>query len=151
MGLVQENAALLVVTAHGFGKRTALPEYPTKGRGTGGVITIKLRPKDEIASAQVVYETSLLTFITTGGTVMRCQVSDISLLGRSTQGVTILNVGKSDRLAALSVEEPEDEDERSQNVLFSMNGDGDGGGRVVISGSKGKSAERLYAFSSHPT
>ena len=53
------------MTAHGFGKRTSLPEYPTKGRGTGGVITIKLRPKDEIASAQVVYETSLLTFITT--------------------------------------------------------------------------------------
>ena len=130
MGLVQENAALLIVTAHGFGKRTSLPEYPTKGRGTGGVITIKLRPKDEIASAQVVYETSLLTFITTGGTVMRCQVSDISLLGRSTQGVTILNVGKNDRLAALSVEEPEDEDEqRSQNVLFSMNGDGDGMGK----------------------
>ena len=130
MGLVQENAALLIVTAHGFGKRTSLPEYPTKGRGTGGVITIKLRPKDEIASAQVVYETSLLTFITTGGTVMRCQVSDISLLGRSTQGVTILNVGKNDRLAALSVEEPGDEDEqRSQNVLFSMNGDGDGMGK----------------------
>ena len=119
---VKANAFLEV----GFGKRTSLPEYPTKGRGTGGVITIKLRPKDEIASAQVVYETSLLTFITTGGTVMRCQVSDISLLGRSTQGVTILNVGKNDRLAALSVEEPEDEDERSQNVLFSMNGDGDG-------------------------
>ena len=93
------------------------------------MITIKLRPKDEIASAQVVYETSLLTFITTGGTVMRCQVSDISLLGRSTQGVTILNVGKNDRLAALSVEEPEDEDERSQNVLFGMNGDGDGVGK----------------------
>jgi len=130
MGLVQENAALLVVTAHGFGKRTSLPEYPTKGRGTGGVITIRLRPNDEIASAQVVYETSLLTFITTTGTVMRCQVSDISLLGRSTQGVTILNVGKNDRLAALSVEEPEDEDEqRSQNVLFSMNGDGDGTGK----------------------
>jgi DNA gyrase subunit A len=127
MGLVQENAALLIVTAYGFGKRTSLPEYPTKGRGTGGVITIKLRPKDEIAAAQVVYETSLLTFITTGGTVMRCQVSDISLLGRSTQGVTILNVGKNDRLAALSVEEPEDEDEqRSQNVLMSMNGEGTG-------------------------
>jgi DNA gyrase subunit A len=129
MGLVQANAALLVVTAAGFGKRTSLPEYPTKGRGTGGVITIRLRPKDEIASAQVVYETSLLTFITTGGTVMRCQVADISMLGRATQGVTILNVGKGDRLAALSVEEPTDEEERSQNVLFSMNGDGDGVGK----------------------
>jgi DNA gyrase subunit A len=129
MGLVQANAALLVVTGAGFGKRTSLPEYPTKGRGTGGVITIRLRPKDEIASAQVVYETSLLTFITTGGTVMRCQVADISMLGRATQGVTILNVGKGDRLAALSVEEPGDEEERSQNVLFSMNGDGDGVGK----------------------
>jgi DNA gyrase subunit A len=129
MGLVQEDAALLVVTGAGFGKRTLLSEYPTKGRGTGGVITIRLRPKDEIASAQVVYETSLLTFITTTGTVMRCQVADISLLGRATQGVTILNVGKGDRLAALSVEEPADEEERSQNVLFSMNGDGDGVGK----------------------
>ena len=41
----------------------------------------------------------------------------------------LAHVGKNDRLAALSVEEPEDEDERSQNVLFSMNGDGDGGGK----------------------
>ena len=83
MDLVQENAALLIVTANGFGKRTALPEYPTKGRGTGGVITIKLRPTDEIAAARKwSHETSLLTFITTGGTVMRCQAADISQLGR---------------------------------------------------------------------
>ena len=43
------TAALLVVTANGVGKRTALEEYPTKGRATGGVITIRLRPKDEVA------------------------------------------------------------------------------------------------------
>src|SRR5262249_5512683 len=129
MDLVQDDAALLVVTANGFGKRTALPEYPTKGRCTGGVITIRLRPKDEIAAAHVVRDTSLLTFITTSGTVMRCHVADISQLGRATQGVTILNVGKGDLVAALSVEEPEEEEERSQNVLFSMNGDGDGVGK----------------------
>jgi DNA gyrase subunit A len=129
MDLVQDDAALLIVTKNGFGKRTALPEYPTKGRGTGGVITIKLRPKDEIAAAQVVHDTSLLTFITTGGTVMRCNVSDISQLGRSTQGVTILNVSRGDHVAALSVEEPEESEERSQSVLFSMNGDGDGVGK----------------------
>jgi len=126
MDLVQDDASLLVVTANGFGKRTALPEYPTKGRGTGGVITIKLRPRDAIAAARVVYDTSLLTFITTGGTVMRCLADEISQLGRSTQGVTILNVIKGDHVAALSCEEPGDDEERSQNVLFNMNGDGDG-------------------------
>ncbi|MBK9710985.1 MAG: DNA gyrase subunit A [Kouleothrix sp.] len=127
MDLVQKDAALLVVTKNGFGKRTAVEEYPTKGRGTGGVITLRLRPKDEIASARVVRDTSLLTFITTGGTVMRCLAADISSLGRATQGVTILNVGRTDHVAALSVEEP-DEEERSQNVLISFNGDGDGVG-----------------------
>jgi DNA gyrase subunit A len=124
MDLVQSNGSLLVVTANGFGKRTAVEEYPPKGRGTGGVITLKLRPGDEVAAARVVYETSLLTFITTGGTVMRCLAEDISQLGRSTQGVTILNLVKGDKVAALSVEEPSDDDERSQNVLINMNGEG---------------------------
>ena len=56
-------------------------------------------------------------------------VKVVSQLGRLTQGVTILNVGKNDHLAAISVEEPEDEEERSQNVMFSMNGEGDGIGK----------------------
>ncbi|KPV53736.1 DNA gyrase subunit A [Kouleothrix aurantiaca] len=124
MDLVQSNGSLLVVTANGFGKRSAVEEYPAKGRGTGGVITLKLRASDEVAAARVVYETSLLTFITTGGTVMRCLAEEISQLGRLTQGVTILNLVKGDRVAALSVEEPSDDDERSQNVLINMNGEG---------------------------
>ena len=65
MDLVREGMSLLVVTAHGFGKRTDLNEYPAKGRATGGVISIKLRPKDEVAVAKVVSHQSLLTFITT--------------------------------------------------------------------------------------
>ncbi len=127
MDLVQDDAALLVVTANGYGKRTALPEYPAKGRGTGGVITIKLRhKKDEVAAAHVVHASSLLTFITANGTVMRCQADDISQLGRLTQGVTILNLQKGDRVAALSCEEPDEEEQRSQQVLVSLNGDGSG-------------------------
>jgi DNA gyrase subunit A len=126
MDLVQDGASLLVITAKGFGKRTAVEEYPTKGRATGGVITIRLRPKDEVAVARVVTDQTLLTFITTGGVVMRTTVDGISQLGRSTQGVTILNVGSSDRLAALACEELDDEEERSQNVLITMNGDGAG-------------------------
>ena len=123
MDLARDDGALLVITANGIGKRTALTEYPTKGRGTGGVITIKLRPNDEVAVARVVRERTLLTFITASGVVMRTQADGISRLGRATQGVTILNVGKGDRVAALSCEEPEEE-ERSEQVLISLNGDG---------------------------
>jgi DNA gyrase subunit A len=112
MGLVRDNADLLVVTRMGYGKRTALDEYPRKGRGTSGVITIKLRhPKDTVAAAHVVYKTSLLTFITTSGIVMRTEAEGISRIGRSTQGVTILNLGAGDSVAALSQEEPEELDD----------------------------------------
>jgi DNA gyrase subunit A len=126
MDLVQDGASLLVITAKGFGKRTAVEEYPTKGRATGGVITIKLRGKDEVAVARVVTDQTLLTFITAGGVVMRTIVDGISQLGRLTQGVTILNVGSGDRLTALSSEELDDEEMRSQNVMIMMNGDGTG-------------------------
>jgi DNA gyrase subunit A len=126
MDLVQEAASLLVVTTNGVGKRTDLAEYPIKGRATGGVITIKLRPKDAVAVARVVNDQSLLTLISEGGTVMRTRADEISQLGRLTQGVNVVNFGPGTRVAALSCEEPEDEEERSQNVLFSMNGDGDG-------------------------
>jgi DNA gyrase subunit A len=126
MDLVQEGAALLVVTANGVGKRTHVDEYPTKGRATGGVITIKLRPRDEVAVARVVNDRSLLTLISEGGTVMRTRADEISLLGRSTQGVNVVSFGPGTRLAALSCEEPEDEEERSQNVLLNVNGDGVG-------------------------
>ncbi|HMO59042.1 MAG TPA: hypothetical protein PKC19_16935 [Roseiflexaceae bacterium] len=55
---------------------------------------------------------------------MRTEVAGISQLSRNTQGVTILNVGKGDRLAALCTEEPDEDEERSQRVLVSLNGDG---------------------------
>ncbi|MCS6889335.1 MAG: DNA gyrase subunit A [Chloroflexus sp.] len=109
MDLAEEGADLLVVTARGIGKRTALSEYPVKGRATGGVITIKLRNEsDEVAAAAVVHEHSLLTFITTSGMVMRTSASEISRLGRATQGVTVVNVASGDRVAALSVEDPDE-------------------------------------------
>ncbi len=88
------------------------------------MITIKLRGKDEVAVARVVTDQTLLTFITAGGTVMRQIVDGISQLGRLTQGVTIINLSSGDRVAALSSEELDEEEMRSQNVLISMNGDG---------------------------
>jgi DNA gyrase subunit A len=118
MQLAEAGADLLVVTAKGFGKRTSIAEYPTKGRATGGVITIKLRtPTDEVAAAAIVRETSLLTFITAAGVVMRTSADEISQLGRSTQGVTIVNLNAGDRVGALSVEEPEEGETESPTII----------------------------------
>jgi len=122
MDLVQDGGALLVVTANGMGKRTALGEYPTKGRATGGVITIKLRAGDEVAVAQVVWDRSVLTLISTGGTLMRTPAVGISQLGRATQGVAVMHISAGDRVASLSVEEQDDEDERSAQILLAMDG-----------------------------
>ncbi|NJP07194.1 MAG: DNA gyrase subunit A [Chloroflexaceae bacterium] len=108
MGLVGDKQAdLLLVSARGFGKRTTLRDFPTKGRGTSGVIGLKLREKDEVAAALVVNDTSLLTLITASGIVMRTTVKGISRLGRATQGVTIHNLNSGDRVAAVSCDEPE--------------------------------------------
>jgi DNA gyrase subunit A len=121
MDVAKEGASLLVITAKGFGKRTAVEEYPTKGRATGGVISIRLRSEDdEVAVARVVSDQTLLTFITAGGVVMRTMIDGISQLGRSTQGVTILNVSNGDRVAALSAEEIDEDEMRSQNVLIGL-------------------------------
>jgi DNA gyrase subunit A len=109
MNLVKNDADLLIVTEKGFGKRTSLEEYPVKGRATTGVITIRLRSDDDkVGAAVVVTDTSLLTFITTSGIVMRTEASGISRYGRATQGVTILNLGAGDRLAALAQENPDE-------------------------------------------
>lgn len=125
MGLVQDDAELLLVTEKGFGKRTSLSEYPTKGRSTGGVIGIKLRPHDKVAVARVVTDRSLLTIITSNGIVLRTMADGISRLGRATQGVTIHNLSSSDRVAALSCEEPDDENGlNGEEVSVLINPDG---------------------------
>jgi DNA gyrase subunit A len=127
MDLALPGASLLVVTAQGIGKRTLIDEYPPKGRATGGVITIKLRAKkDEVVVARVVNDRMLLTLISEGGTVMRTRADEISQLGRLTQGVNVVSFGPGTRVGALSCEEPDEEEERSQNVLINFDGDGVG-------------------------
>ncbi len=125
MALARDDLDLLVVTEQGYGKRTALGEYPTKGRGTSGVITIKLRSdSDRVAAAMGVSDDTLVTVITTSGTVMRTRAAEISRFGRSTQGVTIVNLGGNDRVAALAIDEPDDVNDDGDGV--------DGNGTVII-------------------
>ncbi len=105
MDVVEPNGYLLVITEKGQGKRTPLDEYLAKGRGTLGVTTISQEARAEIgdiAEARVVQDGEDITLITRAGIVLRTKVSDISIQGRATQGVRIMDLDEGDSLAALA-------------------------------------------------
>jgi DNA gyrase subunit A len=103
MDVVRPEAELLVVTENGYGKRTAVAEYPCKGRGTKGVLTIKLTTKKGgLAGALIVREHQDLLFISKSGMVQRAPVNDISRMGRATQGVRVMKMRSDDRVSAVA-------------------------------------------------
>jgi DNA gyrase subunit A len=103
LDVARPECELLVVTENGYGKRTKVSEYPVKGRGTKGVLTIKLTTKKGgLAGALMVREHQDLLFISQNGMVQRTSVSDISQMGRATQGVRVMNVGKDDCVSAVA-------------------------------------------------
>ncbi|HWQ04345.1 MAG TPA: DNA gyrase subunit A [Longilinea sp.] len=105
MEVVEPGGFLLVVTRQGFGKRVALTNYPQKGRATGGVITQDIKNMDhtgQVVSARVVQEADDMTFISSNGIVLRLKVKEISLTGRATRGVHLMDLGKGDGVASLA-------------------------------------------------
>ncbi|MCB0862334.1 MAG: DNA gyrase subunit A [Solirubrobacterales bacterium] len=102
--VARDDSDLLVVTENGYGKRTAVSEYPVKNRGTKGVLTIKLtETKGGLAGALIVREHQELMFITENGMVQRTSAGGISKIGRATQGVTVMNVKEGDRISAVAL------------------------------------------------
>ena len=103
------KATLLAITENGFGKRTELEEYRVQNRGGKGVITYKITPKTgEIVGIKIVSGTEDIMLVTDTGTIIRLNSGEVSVLGRSTQGVTLMrtNEGK-----VVSIEKILDEDE----------------------------------------
>jgi DNA gyrase subunit A len=104
MDVARDDAELFVVTENGYGKRTAISEYPIKGRGTKGVLTAKLTPKKGgLAGALIVREHQDLLFISENGMVQRTNAGGISRMGRPTQGVRVMNLRDDDRLSAVAL------------------------------------------------
>jgi DNA gyrase subunit A len=104
MDIARKGQALLVVTEFGFGKRTPVEDYPLQGRGGQGVITFKTTPKTgQLMAARMVEVEHELMLISHGGVVLRTPMAHISLQGRPTQGVTLMDVGDDDRVAAIAV------------------------------------------------
>ena len=106
---------LLVVTENGYGKRTPLVDYPVKGRGAKGMLTVRMTAKKgALAGARVVREGQELIFISQNGMVQRNAVDGISRMGRATQGVRVMNLKQGDRVSAVAL------------VVESENGNGNG-------------------------
>jgi DNA gyrase subunit A len=104
MDVARDDAELFVVTENGYGKRTSIAEYPVKGRGTKGVLTAKLtEKKGGLAGALIVREHQDLLFISQNGMVQRTPAGGISLMGRPTQGVRVMNIKDDDRVSAVAL------------------------------------------------
>jgi DNA gyrase subunit A len=104
MDVAKDDAELFVVTENGYGKRTLISEYPSKGRGTKGVLTAKLTAKKGgLAGALIVREHEDLVFISHNGMVQRTSVQGISQMGRPTQGVRVMNMKEDDRVSAVAL------------------------------------------------
>jgi DNA gyrase subunit A len=103
---VDENAdsakSVLTATENGFGKRTAIAEYPRHGRGGQGVIAIQASERNgAVIGAVLVDDNDEVMLISTGGVLIRTSVAQIREMGRSTQGVTLISLDEGERLAGL--------------------------------------------------
>ena len=112
--VLDENTALLTVTEKGFGKRTKLEEYRTQARGGKGVLTLKITPKNGrvIGVLQVTSDDEII-IIASSGKLIRIKASNIRIIGRSTQGVRLIDLADEHKVVSVArVVEKEEEEEK---------------------------------------
>ena len=109
-----EKLSVLIATENGYGKRTSITEYTRHGRGTQGMIAIQCSERNgPLLAARLVNKEDEIMLITTGGVLIRTRVSEIREMGRSTQGVRLINLDDGEKLAGLEriIETDEDDEE----------------------------------------
>ena len=105
------KATLLAITENGFGKRTELDEYRVQIRGGKGVITYKITQKTgKLVGVRIANDEDDVMLITDTGTIIRLKVKDISVLGRSTQGVTLMRTSDGGKVVSIETLKPDMED-----------------------------------------
>ncbi|MFI3202252.1 MAG: DNA gyrase subunit A [Eubacteriales bacterium] len=103
------KATLLAITENGFGKRTEVEEYRVQTRGGKGVTTYKITPKTgDLVGVRIVSEDEEVMLITDGGTIIRLKVHEISILGRSTQGVTLMRTNDGSKVVSIETLIPDE-------------------------------------------
>ncbi|ACJ29223.1 DNA gyrase, subunit A [Shewanella piezotolerans WP3] len=108
----KEDGAILTVTENGYGKRTALSEYPAKSRGTKGVVSIKVSERNgAVVGAVQVGDNDEIMLISDKGTLVRTPATGVSSIGRNTQGVTIIRTAEDEKVVGLQrIDEIQDEE-----------------------------------------
>ena len=102
MIMVEEKGSIITSTENGYGKRTSETEYPLKGRGGQGVISIKTNERNgKIVGAVQVHDDDDFMMITDNGTLVRIAVADVSEMGRNTQGVRLIRLTKGEKLVEI--------------------------------------------------
>ena len=122
---------MLTATENGFGKRTPISEYTRHGRGTKGMFAIATSDRNgKLVGAVLVEEKDEVMLVSTGGVVIRTRVDQIREQGRSTQGVTLINLDEGTRLAAIEkvLESEEEPNGNNGNGNGSNGSDGEAGG-----------------------
>ncbi|MBE5812641.1 MAG: DNA gyrase subunit A [Clostridiales bacterium] len=109
--IISNDKCLLAISENGFGKRTELEEYRVQTRGGKGVLTYKVTEKTgTLIGIKVVSETDDILMISSDGTIIRIPVKDISILGRNTQGVTLMRMPEDTKLVSITVVSEEEEE-----------------------------------------
>ena len=107
-----EKQSVLTATENGYGKRTPVGDYSCHGRGGQGVIAIATTARNgKVVAATLVEPEDEIMMITDGGVLIRTRVNEIRSLGRSTQGVTLINLGEGEKLTSLQRVAEQDEEE----------------------------------------
>src|SRR5512145_2329069 len=112
--LVAENEeqSVLTATENGYGKRTSITEYTRHGRGTLGMIAIQTSERNgKVVAATLVSKDDEIMLITSGGVLIRTRVNEVREMGRSTQGVTLINLGEGEKLSGLQTVMDRDDEE----------------------------------------
>ncbi|WP_066505236.1 DNA gyrase subunit A [Abyssisolibacter fermentans] len=114
MDSVEDEKNLLVISEYGYGKRTSLSEYRTQTRGGKGIKTYNIREHTgKLVTTTVVDDNDEVMFITLAGVIIRIKTSEISKIGRNTQGVKLMNVGEGDKVVSLAI--TTNEEDESEN------------------------------------
>jgi DNA gyrase subunit A len=120
-------ATLITVCERGYGKRTALADYPTKNRGGMGVITIKTTARNgQVCAVRIVTDDDHLILISDRGKLIRMRVGELKVQGRATQGVRLMRVDDGEHVAAIErLAEPDDESGIAEAAPIEAVDDGD--------------------------
>ena len=111
MDIVEEGADLLVIGEKGYGKRTPLSEYRVQKRGGKGIITSKITEKTgNLVGMKVVQENNEIMLINLSGIIIRINVNEISIMGRSTQGVKVMKVPENESIVSIAKIVSDDDD-----------------------------------------